>query len=181
MHAQTVLNTKLLLFADGAKLYRSIVNCNDMTLLQEDLNLLNNWSINNYLNFNVSKCIFLSFNSKLSSNYHIGVNPLSQSDTHRDLGVLQSSNLSWSQHYDYISANAYKSFHLLRRTFSKYHSIQTKKKLYISLIRSKLIYSSQLWNPYLIKDIVKLERIQRRATKFFLNDYSSNYKSRLQS
>ena len=110
----TVLNTKLLLFADDAKLYRSIVNSNNMTLLQEDLDLLNNRSINNYLNFNVSKCIFLSFNSKLSSNYHIGVNSLSQSDTRRDLGVLQSSNLSWSQHYDYISANAYKSFHLLR-------------------------------------------------------------------
>ena len=51
--------------------------------------------------------------------------------------------------------------------------------LYISLVRSKLIYSSQLWNPYLIKDIVMLERIQRRATKFILNDYTSSYKSRL--
>ena len=49
--------------------------------------------------------------------------------------------------------------------------------LYISLVRSKLIYSSQLWNPYLIKDIVMLERIQRRATKFILNDYTSSYKS----
>ena len=51
--------------------------------------------------------------------------------------------------------------------------------LYISLVRSKLIYSSQLWNPYLIKDIVMLERIQRCATKFILNDYTSSYKSRL--
>ena len=47
------------------------------------------------------------------------------------------------------------------------------------MVRYKLIYSSQLWNPYLIKDIVMLERIQRRATKFILNDYSSNYKSYL--
>ena len=54
-----------------------------------------------------------------------------------------------------------------------------KKKLYISLVRSRLIYSSQLSNPYLIKDIVILERIQRHATKFILNDYSSNYKSHL--
>ena len=49
--------------------------------------------------------------------------------------------------------------------------------LYISLVRSKLIYNSQLWNPYLIKHIVMLERIQCRATKFILNDYTSSYKS----
>ena len=31
------------------------------------------------------------------------------------------------------------------------------------------------------KDIVKLERIQRRATKYTLNDFISDYKSRLSS
>jgi len=30
-----------------------------------------------------------------------------------------------------------------------------------------------------MKDIMSLERVQRRATKFILNDYSSNYKYRL--
>ena len=39
---------------------------------------------------------------------------------------------------------------------------------------------THLWSVfYIIKDIVILERIQRRATKFILNDYSSNYKSHL--
>ena len=47
------------------------------------------------------------------------------------------------------------------------------------LVQSQLMYGSQLWNPYLIKDITTLERIQRRATKFILNDYISNYKSHL--
>ena len=114
--------------------------------------------------------------NNVTSCYHIGTNQLTQSNLHRDLGVLQSTNLSWSHHYNHISANAYKSLGLLRRTFSSYHSTVT---LYISLVRSKLIYSSQLWNPYLIKDIVMLERIQRHATKFILNDYTSSYKSRL--
>ena len=31
----------------------------------------------------------------------------------------------------------------------------------------------------MIKDIVTLENVQRRATKFILNDYTSNYKDRL--
>ena len=51
--------------------------------------------------------------------------------------------------------------------------LQPKKMLHISLVRSKLVYSSQLWNPYLIKGIVMLERIQHHAIKFILNDYTS--------
>ena len=45
--------------------------------------------------------------------------------------------------------------------------------------RSQLLYCSPLWHPYLICDISALERIQRRATKFILNDYVTDYKTRL--
>ena len=37
----------------------------------------------------------------------------------------------------------------------------------------------QVWRPHLMKDILNLERIQRRATKYILNDYTSGYKDRL--
>ena len=50
--------------------------------------------------------------------------------------------------------------------------------LYISLVRSQLIYCSQIWRPYLLKDIITLERI-RRATKFILNDYQLSYRFHL--
>ena len=38
-----------------------------------------------------------------------------------------------------------------------------------------------MWKPQYVKDIQMLERIQRRATKYILNDYSMDYKSRLTS
>ena len=62
------------------------------------------------------------------------------------------------------------------------HSAPTeiKKQLYLSLVRSKLTYCSQLWRPLLIKHITMLENVQRCATTFITNDYSSNYKIRLQ-
>ena len=49
--------------------------------------------------------------------------------------------------------------------------------LCISLVRSHLSYCPQVWKPRYVKDISCLERIQRRS---ILNDYSTNYKSRLQ-
>ena len=58
-------------------------------------------------------------------------------------------------------------------------SPQVKKTSYLTLVRPKLSYCSPLWRPFLIKDILLLERVQRRATKFILDDYSMDYKSRL--
>lgn len=92
-----------------------------------------------------------------------------------------SADLSWSAHHDYLSAKAYSMLGLLRRNFSHTNSVSHKKILYLSLVRSVFAYCSQLWRPYLLKDIVKLERVQRRATKFVLNDYKSDYRTRLLS
>ena len=46
---------------------------------------------------------------------------------------------------------------------------------------SQLIYGTQVWRPHLLKDIDALEAIQCRSTKFILNDYTFDYKSRLLS
>ena len=78
----------------------------------------------------------------------------------------------------FATARAYKILGLIRRTFHT-NCIITKMKLYLSLVRSQLMYCSQLWRPSLIKDIHSLQRVQRRATKYILNNYSSDYKSRL--
>ena len=41
------------------------------------------------------------------------------------------------------------------------------------------MFSSVLWKPHLIKHIQLLECIQRHATKYILNDYTSDYRTRL--
>ena len=41
------------------------------------------------------------------------------------------------------------------------------------------MYCCTIWRPHLIKDIVMIEQLQRRATKFILNDYESCYFDRL--
>ena len=78
-----------------------------------------------------------------------------------------------------IISQAYKKLGLLRRTLCSSNSVNTKKILYISLVRSQLVYCSQIWRPFQVKEIKLLEDVQCRATKFILNDYTSSYKSRL--
>ncbi len=113
------------------------------------------------------------------SSYTIDDNLIPTNTTHRDLGVIASADLSWSHHYKNLASHAYKTLGLLRRSFRSTDCINAKKSLYLSLVRSQLLYCSQVWRPYLIKDIVLLEKIQRRATKYILKDFVSDYKSRL--
>ena len=80
-------------------------------------------------------------------------------DIYRDLGLMVSNDLTWDKHYEYIIARAYKVLGLIHRTFSMSHYPLAKAKLYITLVRSQLIYCTQLWRPHLIKDILNIERV----------------------
>ena len=59
---------------------------------------------------------------------------------------------------------------LLQRIFKNSVSFEAKKSLYISLIRSCLLYCSPLWRSYLIQDILLLEKVQRQETKVILHE-----------
>ena len=178
-------NCKVFLFADDTKCCHQIQSFSDISDLQASINRLSDWSMKWRLHFNDSKCVVMIFHSSSSSifdyDYKIGSNFITSKDTHRDLGIMLQTNLNWSNHYDHICCKAYRVLSLLRRSFSSTNSISTKKKLYISLVRSQLTYCSQMWKPALIKDIKKLEKLQRRATKFILGYHLSglDYKDRL--
>ena len=90
---------------------------------------------------------------------------------HKDLGVTISTNLHWTEHYSTIITKAYKTLGLLRSTFNvnKLYCtfiVFSQKQLYISFVRSQLLYYCQLWRPELSKDIFTLECVNCRATKY---------------
>ena len=152
----------------------------NQTLLQNDMNALFNYGNSWHLFFNNTKCAHLHFHFNPGTDtptYYINNMEISKKTETKDLGITINTNLHWDQHYKSITSRAYKCLYLLKRTFNT-HATASKKLLYILLVRSQLIYCSQLWRPYLLKDIITLERIQRRATKFILNDYQSSYRFR---
>jgi hypothetical protein len=179
-----ISHSKMVSFADDTKCYKGVHDIEHATILQQDLNEVGFWSSTWKLNFNVDKFALVHFHSwdvKFDTSYSMNGIDISEVESHKDLGIILASDLSWSRHHDYILARAYGKLSQVRRTFSDYCTVGTRKKLYVSLIRSQLIYGSQIWRPMLCKDIQKLEKLQRRATKYILQDYSIDYKLRLLS
>jgi hypothetical protein len=71
---------------------------------------------------------------------------------------------------------------LLRRCTLKFHNPQTRRLLYLTIVRSNFSYASQLWSPQKVELIQEMEKVQRRASKFILNYLSAiPYKERLLS
>jgi len=120
------------------------------------------------MRWNFQMCV-PKFSNKLPTLYQIDSNLLSHSSEYRNLGIHMSSDLSWN---NTICSKAYKSL----RTFGRFGTIEAIRSLYLVLVRFQLSCCSQLWNPYLIKD---MEIVQRRTTKYILNHYTSDYKTQL--
>ena len=124
--------------------------------------------------------LFMQTQFQLSIYIHTYTNETQSPANLQDLGL--TPYFGWFMLLIIMSAKvgikfckAYRMLGLLRHTFSKSLSISTKKLLYVSLVRSQLIYGSPIWRPFLIKDIKLIEQIQHRATKFILNDFHSDY------
>ena len=54
------------------------------------------------------------------------------------------------------------------------------KDLYTGLVRPHLEYGVHVWSPYLRKDITRVEKVQRRATKRIPELRGNEYEKRLQ-
>ena len=50
-----------------------------------------------------------------------------------------------------------------------------RETAYFTLIWSQLEYASTVWSPWLCKDKLELEKVQRRAARFVCNNYDPMY------
>ena len=179
---EVISHFSIYLFADDSKLVKSIRSMVDSTLLQKDINSLEQWCRTWNLSLNIKKCAALCFSLSrlpLSNQYYINGTAVDNSTSCKDLGIVTNTSLNWSSHYNYICCKAYRSLNLIKRIISSSAPVNIKKRLYISLVRSQLSYCSQLWRSQFVNDIMSLESVQRRSTKYIIQDYSSNYKQRL--
>ena len=128
------------------------------------------------MSFNVNKCAVLHCTRSLSpspSTYLLDGHPLTNVCEHSYLGIMFDSKMSFSSHINNITAKATKILNFLRRNLYKC-SKTTKAKAYLALVRPILEYSSTVWDPHLIKNINTIEKVQRRAARWVMSDYSQS-------
>ena len=169
-------------FADDTKLLKVLHNAADSLILQEDLSSIDLWGKEWLLSLNASKSAHLKFSLSHRTTrtcYKSEGLEIDKVTSYKDLGVLVQDDLSWSKQVASLCSKSYGALRVLRRVLPSSSNPGLKRRLYLALVRSYFSYCPQLWRPRLLRDISNLERVQRRATKFILGDYTSDYKSRL--
>ena len=99
--------------------------------------------------------------------------------SYKYLGVTISSDLSWSEHIHTICTKARRTVGLLYRNFYVNSDTTSLLQLYVSLVRPLLEYACQVWHPHLVRDIAKLERVQKLALRLCTKQWTLNYSTLL--
>ena len=173
-------NTNVALFADDVKIYIEINSLHNCLLLEHDLTALDKWSKKWKLNFNYDKCKVLkvAWVIRNDQNYVINNILLENMSNFNDLGINVSSDLDWQIHIHLKVNKANSKLAFIKRTYGYSPMPDAKRMLYLTLIRSGILYGSTVWYPNKAYKTL-LEGVQRRASKYILNDFESSYKQRL--
>ena len=100
-----VTNSRIATFADDTKIFKTINSKSDALSLQNDLSNFHESSSSINLELINTKCKVLRVtrrHNKLTYPYKLNNTILESTDCERDLGVLTSSTLTWSQQVDYL-------------------------------------------------------------------------------
>ena len=162
------------LFADDTLLYGVVVDDSDCDNLQDDLNKLEIWQHEWQMQFNPSKCNIICISNKQrppQRTYFFCGSKLEQVDSASYLGITVNSKLKWSEHISSISSKASRSLGLIKRNLWNCPR-KVRETAYTSIVRPKLEYASASWDPHFKKDISVLERVQRKAARFCLQNFN---------
>ena len=159
------------MFADDTKIFREIKTLGDASSLQKDLGKLATWSQSSGLLFNEAKCKaqhITRTTKPILSSYKLNNTALELYAAEKDLGVWISKDLTWYKQVNEQSSRANKLLGYLKKNTRFILRTEVRRTLYLALVRPHLGYATQIWAPQSIELIVKLERVQRRTTKFML-------------
>ena len=155
------------IFADDTKLYGT---SNIYANLQNDIIILQTWSDRWNLYFNMDKCKVMHIgkaNARFDYYMQKNVNEvtlINKCTKEKHIGVIFDENLSFDAHIQSTINKANSMTGIIRRTFT-YLNKNSLVKLYCALVRPHVEYGVKIWFPYLKRQSVAVEKVQRRVTK----------------
>ncbi|KAK4818612.1 hypothetical protein QYF61_016583 [Mycteria americana] len=155
----------LVKFADDTKLNGEVDTSEGRATMQEDLDRLEEWANKNLMKFNKDKCKVLHLEKhNPGEQYRLGSTWLGNSSVERDLGVLVDKQLNMSEQCAAAAKKAHRMLGCINMGITSRH----KKSLFHStqhLSGHTWNTCAQFWSLLYKKDVDRLERAQRRATK----------------
>jgi hypothetical protein len=115
------------------------------------------------MELNIQKTKIISFTRKTNSinfKYFVKDVLILPAECIKDLGVLVDSKLYFHCHIDFVYSQAVRTLGLIRFITYNFSPLCSLVVLYIALIRSKLEYSSVVWNKLTLTDSNKTENIR---------------------
>ena len=115
------VGSQISMYADDLLLFWAISTQSDYCVLRNDVAAIENSSSSNSLNFNISKCKYMVISRRRTPTTPAtpillnGI-PLERVELFKHLGVVVSSDLSWSNHITSIRAKAKRILGLLYRS-----------------------------------------------------------------
>ena len=91
---------------------------------------------------------------------------LEYTETEKDLGILMNRTLNFTDHSNFLYGRANKGFGLFKRTYPFVHSIEKRRVLYFTMVRSLFEHCPIIWRPSSDTAVNRLESLQMRAIKW---------------
>lgn len=170
------------LYADDAKVFdfkkKSEVS---VAGLQRDLTSLQLWCNEWQMSINGGKCSLLQigWNPIPNTRYVLGGTDATREACVKDLGVQISGRLTFAEHCSYVVSNASRRVGLVYRAFSS-RDAQFMIGMFVTYVRPLLEYNTEVWSPVYLRDIDKVESIQRSFTKRIKGLFNKTYLERLE-
>ena len=161
------VSSTLRMFVDDTKVYRELLNIARVRkALQFDVDQLLSCT-GNYASIPHGEILRITDKRDLSlPTYSLGTS-LKSVKCIKDLGIMISSDLSYSKHVNMTVNKANKLLGLVHRTVGS----SDPGGFFMwcnSLLCPVLEYAALAWNPYLANDVLALERVQWRASRLAL-------------
>ena len=140
-------------------LVKAITTIADFALLQQDNDSISDWVDKNYLQINVYRCRSMHITRKTKCSQpapHLTLcgQPRERVNTHKYLGLLLSTDFSWTQH-NKVCTKAKKLLALIYCCLYSFSTLASLFQMYISLVCPNLEYTSQVGNPYKVGEVKK--------------------------
>ena len=146
--------------------------------MQYDITQIEEWCLNSKMTLNKNKCYILPIKSQDKPKLSLNNKTLLYQSEQKDLGIAMAPKLNWKPNVEKRCSKTLKALYFLKRNTLTFTKLSAKLNVYAGYVVPIVTYATRAWfaNKTETKEI---ERVQKRATIWILNNWELNYKKRL--